>query len=64
MFQYHWQKSTRVSKNAEFDADFEFVEKFEKKITPKSYKSKFFAQKKVISRNFLHIPIKVKKKYF
>jgi hypothetical protein len=53
MFQYHWKKSTRVSKNAEVDADFEFVEKFAKNIT-----------QKVIGRNLLHIIINVKKYIF
>jgi hypothetical protein len=53
MFQYHWKKSTWVSKNAEFDADFEFVDKFAKK-----------SLKKVIGRKPLHIIITVKKSIF
>jgi hypothetical protein len=44
---YHWKKSTWVSKNAEFDADFEFVDKFAKK-----------SLKKVIVRKPLRIIIK------
>jgi hypothetical protein len=37
------KNSTWVSKNAEFDADFEFVEKLAKNITQKSYGPKTFA---------------------
>ncbi len=38
----HSKKSKKVSKNAEFDDDFESVEKVVKKCTQKSYKQNKF----------------------